>query len=120
LLRIALAEHVVVDTVQHQDFHDDLLPLYLTVGCHDLSSPRGRDDGLGDAQVLQTVARTDQRLRLAADDRAEVFDLFQRSSRTMPATPTSNGFHHDRSSALGQALSRMVGIDSAPEVPAMT
>ena len=45
-------------------------------GClHDAPGPRRLDDGLGDAQVLQPVARGDQRLRFAADDRAEVLDL---------------------------------------------
>ena len=41
----------------------------------DLARPGGFDDGVGNTQVLQTVARADQRLGLTADHRGEVLDL---------------------------------------------
>jgi hypothetical protein len=45
--------------------------------------------------------------------------MFKRVVSGSSATPTSKGFHQDRSSARPYVLRRIVGIESEPNVPAI-
>ena len=74
LLGIALAEHAVVDAVQHQElFHDD--SNLVSIDVDDFSGLGRFDDRVGDAQILQAVAATDYRCGIAADYSGEMLDL---------------------------------------------
>mgnify|MGYP003694014001 CR=1 FL=1 len=74
--RVALAEHVVVDAVEHQDPAVESSSRRSVSGQVDSLPGLCRvRDGLGHAKVGQAIPRGNEGLRLAANDRAEVLQL---------------------------------------------
>ncbi len=65
------------------------------------SRPRGFGDGVGDEQVLQSVASGHQWLGVAANHRGEMLDLVASgSSRCNGTVRVVNGLYQERSSSF--------------------